>query len=88
MEAPEDKVQRDSRIAKQSKDPLANLYEILSQLKLDILEDLSLFQKEEFQELRNQIREVELAEANRVCSLARVKWLGVGDEPSICSLCC
>lgn len=68
-------------LAKQTKDPLDNLYDSLMQLKLDILEESILFQKEEFQELRDQIREAKLTKACRLQSLASVKWLGVGDKP-------
>lgn len=30
--------------------------------------------------MRNQIREVELTDADRLYSFAKVKWLGVGDK--------
>lgn len=66
---------------KESEELLANLYDKLMQLKFDILEDSSLFQKEEFQELQMQIPEVELNEANRICNFSIVKWLGTADEP-------
>lgn len=46
--------------------PLDSMYDKLTQHKLDILEDSTLFQKEEFQELQDQIREAELIEANRL----------------------
>lgn len=55
--------------AKQTNDPLDSMYEKLAQLKLDILDESLLFQREEFQELRAQIRENELTEATRLCSL-------------------
>lgn len=50
-----DKYKEIQAIAKQIEDPLADMYEKLTQLELDILEDSSLFQKEEFQELHTQI---------------------------------
>lgn len=31
--------------------------------------------------MKEQMREVELIEANKLCTLSRVKWLDVGDEP-------
>lgn len=31
--------------------------------------------------MRDQIREAKLNEANIICSLARIKWLGYNDEP-------
>lgn len=46
--------------AKKKDDPLEDLLSRLVQLKLDILDDSSLFQTKEFQELRSQICEVEL----------------------------
>lgn len=55
-----------SRIA----DPLEDLHAKLFQLKMDILEDSTLFQKEEFQALRNQIREDKLTKANRLLSFS------------------
>lgn len=47
-----DKYKHIQELDKQSKDLLAELYDRLTQLKLDILEDSMLFHKEEFQELR------------------------------------
>lgn len=53
----------------------------LLQLKMDILDESVQHQHEEFQAVWDQIREVELTEANRLCSLSRVKWLGYNDAP-------
>lgn len=61
-----DKYKEIQEFARSMEDPSAHLYDKLTQLKLDILEDSSLFQREEFQELRDQIREAKLIEANRV----------------------
>lgn len=66
---------------KESKDPLATLHKRLVQLKLDILEDSTLFWWEEFQTLRTQIWEVELTKANHFCSFSHMKWLGTADKP-------
>lgn len=52
----------------------------LVQLKLDILMKLT-HQIEEYDQLRHKIQEIEMNEANHWHSLARVKWLGIGDEP-------
>lgn len=51
-------------MAKKKEDPLDTMHTKLVQLKLDILEDSSLFQNEEFQTLRSQIREAKLTKAN------------------------
>lgn len=66
---------------KKTQDPLEDLHVRLAQLKLDILEDSTLFQTEEFQDLRIQIREAKLTKANQICSSSHVKFLGAGDEP-------
>lgn len=67
--------------ARRNKEPLKDLYKKLTQLKLDILEDSSLFQKEELQEPRTQFREEKLTKANCIRCMVCVKWWGVGDKP-------
>lgn len=59
----------------------SQLQEKLVSIKLYILDESELFQNEEFQAVRTQIREVELIEANKWQSMSRVKWLGIGDKP-------
>lgn len=48
---------------------------------MDILDESVQHQNDEFQEVRDQIREAELIEANKIHSLSRIKWLGFSDEP-------
>lgn len=75
------KIQGNPELRKIKRGPSTVLYDKLTQLKLDILEDSSLFQMEEFQDLYTQIWEAELTEANRLRSFSEVKWLGTSNEP-------
>lgn len=64
-----------------SMQPLDLLTAQLVQLKLDIFYDANSHQCQEYDQLRHQIREIELNETNRCCSLARNTWMGTGDKP-------
>lgn len=48
---------------------------------MEILDESEIFQNKEFQAVKDQIRETELTEANKIRSMSRVKWLGTSDEP-------
>lgn len=53
----------------------------LVQLKLKILDGSDQILQDEFQIVKVQIREANPTKSNKLCSLSRVKWLGIVDEP-------
>lgn len=64
-----------------SEQPLDLLLAQLVQIKLDILDKSNHQQRQDYKQVRREIREIELQEANRLCSLSRVKWMGTRDKP-------
>lgn len=60
--------------------PLDILLSQLVQLKMDILDKSNHQQRHDHEQVHKQIRETELQEANRLRSLSRVRWMGIGDE--------
>lgn len=74
---------KDSQEAKKnSVDTLDQLLAQLIQLKLDMVDETLPEQREEFQELREKSREAEHVEANRLCRISKVRWMGVDDKPT------
>lgn len=67
--------------AKSIEPSLSALQSRLLQLKMDILDKSVQHQNEEFQTVRDQIREAEMMEADKIHNLSRIKWLGSNDEP-------
>lgn len=48
---------------------------------MDILDESNHEQRQDYEQVRRQIRETKLQEANCLHSLSKVRWMGIGDEP-------